>query len=62
MDRQVRKKNGTSLQGREELETVLAFLREGDVLMVVKIDRLARSISDLMNVVKRLREKGCRAQ
>jgi DNA invertase Pin-like site-specific DNA recombinase len=52
------KRSGTSLQGREQLETILSFLREGDTLVVVKIDRLARSISDLMNIVKRLRERG----
>jgi DNA invertase Pin-like site-specific DNA recombinase len=32
---------------REELRTVIDFLREGDVLMVTRIDRLARSIGDL---------------
>ncbi len=52
------KVSGTSLQGREELETILSFLRQDDVLVVVKIDRLARSISDLMSIVKRLRERG----
>jgi hypothetical protein len=31
----------------EELQTALDFLREGDVLMVTRIDRLARSIGDL---------------
>jgi DNA invertase Pin-like site-specific DNA recombinase len=36
--------SGTTTQGREELRTVLDFLRKGDVLMVTRIDRLARSI------------------
>src|ERR1700693_5201767 len=36
------KRSGTSTEGREELRTVLDFLREGDVLMVTRIDRLAR--------------------
>ena len=52
------KVSGTSLNGREELETVLNFLRRGDVLVITKIDRLARSIGDLLNIVARLRERG----
>ena len=38
------KRSGTTTAGREELRTVLEFLRKGDVLMVTRIDRLARSI------------------
>ena len=37
------KRTGTTTQGREELRTVLDFLRKGDVLTVTRIDRLARS-------------------
>jgi DNA invertase Pin-like site-specific DNA recombinase len=33
------KKSGTSTAGRDELGTVLDFLRKGDVLMVTRIDR-----------------------
>jgi hypothetical protein len=43
------KRSGTTTEGREELRTVLDFLREGDVLMVTRIDRLARSIGDLQD-------------
>jgi DNA invertase Pin-like site-specific DNA recombinase len=50
--------SGTSLKGRTELETLLAFLREGDTLMVTRIDRLARSLKDLQNIVHDLRERG----
>src|ERR1700693_5222919 len=49
------KRSGTTTQGREELQTVLDFLRKGDVLMVTRIDRLARSIGDLQGT---LRAKG----
>jgi DNA invertase Pin-like site-specific DNA recombinase len=38
---------GTTTEGREELATLLQFLREGDVLAVTRIDRLARSLRDL---------------
>src|SRR5271167_3943651 len=38
------KRSGTTTEGREALRTVLDFLRRGDVLMVTRIDRLARSM------------------
>jgi DNA invertase Pin-like site-specific DNA recombinase len=52
------KQSGGSMEGREELRTVLAFLRKGDVLIVTRIDRLARSIGDLQDIVRQLRAKG----
>lgn len=52
------KKSGTSRDGRTELETVLSFLRPGDTLVVTRIDRLARSLLDLEEIVKALRAKG----
>src|ERR1700745_2921726 len=38
------KRSGTTTAGRDALHDVLGFLRSGDVLMVTRIDRLARSI------------------
>lgn len=52
------KRSGTTMDGRDELATVLSFIREGDVLMVTRIDRLARSVQDLENIVSQLRERG----
>ena len=52
------KRSGTSTAGRTELATVLDFLRTGDVLMVTRIDRLARSIGDLQDIVRAVRAKG----
>ena len=52
------KRSGTTTGGREELRTFLDFLRKGDVLMVTRIDRLARSIGDLQDIVRDLRSKG----
>ena len=52
------KKSGTSREGRSELDTVLSFLRSGDTLMVTRIDRLARSLLDLENIVGELKAKG----
>ena len=50
--------SGTSIQGREELRTLLDFVREGDELVVTRVDRLARSIADLQDVMRELRAKG----
>jgi DNA invertase Pin-like site-specific DNA recombinase len=52
------KASGSSTRGRTELATVLDFLRKGDVLAVTRIDRLARSIGDLQDIVRSLKEKG----
>jgi DNA invertase Pin-like site-specific DNA recombinase len=52
------KRSGTTTEGRAELQTVLDFLRPGDVLMVTRIDRLARSIGDLQDIVRTLKARG----
>jgi len=52
------KKSGTTTEGRDELETVLSFVRAGDTLMVTRIDRLARSVKDLEGIVEKLKAKG----
>jgi DNA invertase Pin-like site-specific DNA recombinase len=52
------RRSGTSTSGRAELQTVLDFLRAGDVLMVTRIDRLARSIGDLQDIVCAVKAKG----
>ena len=52
------KRSGTTTNGRAELQTVLDFLRQGDVLMVTRIDRLARSIGDLQDIVRAVKAKG----
>jgi DNA invertase Pin-like site-specific DNA recombinase len=51
-------RSGTKVTGREELHTVLDFLREGDTLTCTRVDRLARSIGDLQDIVRTLRAKG----
>ena len=45
-------------QKRNELESALRTVREGDVLVVSRLDRLARSMQDLLNISKRLQKKG----
>ena len=42
---------------RPELQKLLEQLREGDVVIVTKYDRLARSLKDLMEIVETIRER-----
>jgi len=48
---------GTTRRGRSQLETLIDFMREGDVLLVTRVDRLARSIADLSAIVAELSAK-----
>lgn len=43
---------------RHQLEEALAFVRQGDVLVVTKLDRLARSVPHLLEIVGKLEAKG----
>lgn len=52
------KRSAASLKGRTELGDILDFIHEGDTLVVTRIDRLARSLNDLLRVAERLQEKG----
>lgn len=51
-------KSGASLEGRPELTTILDFIHQGETLVVTRIDRLARSLSDLQAIVAQLKSKG----
>jgi DNA invertase Pin-like site-specific DNA recombinase len=53
-----KKRSGTTTAGREQLKNILDFLREGDVLMVTRIDRLARSIGGLQDIVRAVKARG----
>jgi DNA invertase Pin-like site-specific DNA recombinase len=52
----------SSVGARDELAVALDFVREGDTLVVTKLDRLARSTPHLNDIVDRLREKGSHLQ
>lgn len=47
---------------RPQLATCLDFVREGDVLVITKIDRLARSVADLLRIVEQLQARGVALQ
>lgn len=48
----------SSVAVREKLAAALDFVREGDVLVVTKPDRLARSVAELLSIVATLEAKG----
>jgi len=47
-----------SLRKRPELDRLLDQLRAGDVIVVTKYDRLARSLRDLLDIVEVIKERG----
>ena len=52
------KASGTRRDGRTELQVLLDFVQSDDTLVVTRIDRLARSMKDLQDIVHELKEKG----
>ena len=52
------KQSGKSSDDRGQLQAALKFARKGDVLIVTKLDRLARSMGDLWNIARELDSKG----
>lgn len=48
----------SSIAQRDQLEASIEFAREGDCLVVTKLDRLCRSVADLVAITGRLRTKG----
>jgi DNA invertase Pin-like site-specific DNA recombinase len=47
---------------RPQLQAALAHLREGDTFIIYSMDRLSRSLTDLINTVKDLTAKGVKVQ
>jgi DNA invertase Pin-like site-specific DNA recombinase len=47
---------------RPELESLLAFVRDGDTVVVHSMDRLARNLDDLRRVVQGLTQRGVRIE
>jgi DNA invertase Pin-like site-specific DNA recombinase len=49
--------NGSTLNGRDQLEAALRLLDSGDELLSLHPDRLARDTADLLTIAKRVVEK-----
>lgn len=52
------KRSGRKASDREQLGLALDFIRDGDTLVVTRLDRLARSVIDLHQIIARITEKG----
>ena len=52
------KASGARRDSRTELQGLLDFVQPGDALVVTRIDRLARSMKDLQDIVHELKQKG----
>ena len=50
-------RSGKSVESREDLLRLLEFVREGDVVVVSKLDRLARRLTDMLDIVDRIERK-----
>ena len=51
------KKSGKDVD-REQLDALMAFVRQGDTVVVHSMDRLARNLDDLRRIVQTLTDKG----
>ena len=51
------KQSGKTAENREQLQLALEFVREGDILVITKLDRMARSVLDLNLIAKKLQDK-----
>lgn len=51
------KRSGRQVDNRPEFQACLAYLREGDQLVVTRLDRMARSVLDLAKVAEKLKVK-----
>ncbi len=48
----------SSVAKRAELERAVEYCREGDVLIVTRLDRLARSVENLVAITRALADRG----
>lgn len=56
------KRSGRQADNRPELQAALEYVREGDVLVVCRLDRIARSVLDLAKIADLLKRKGVSLQ
>ena len=52
------KSSGTTRDNREKLELAIQILEAGDTLLITRLDRLARSVLDLSDIVQEITNKG----
>ena len=52
------KRSGRQAENRPQLQAALEYVRDGDVLVVSRLDRIARSVLDLAKIADLLKKKG----
>jgi len=52
------KQSGVSVKNDEKLITLIEFIREGDEVIVTRLDRLGRSLKSILDVIDRIHKKG----
>ena len=62
LDRSFIDKASANDVNRPELNSLLSFIREGDTLIVHSMDRLARNLNDLLDLVKKLTDRGIKVE
>lgn len=60
VERVFEEKVSAKTKDRAALTEMIAFVREGDEIIVYSIDRLARDLRDLQDIIKQVNDKGCR--
>ena len=56
------KQSGKSTQNRPELQAAIAYVRQGDTLVVASLDRLSRNYDDASDIIKQIRDKQVRME
>lgn len=62
LDRKFIDKASAKDVNRPELDSLVSFIREGDTLIVHSMDRLARNLNDLRDLVKKLTDRGIKVE
>ena len=57
-DKIFQEKKSARTDARDQLQICLDYVREGDLLVITKLDRLARSTRNLLNITNKLEAKG----
>jgi Site-specific recombinases, DNA invertase Pin homologs len=52
------KQSGKTASDRQELQNMLEFVREGDSVVITRLDRISRSMADLLDIATKLETKG----
>ena len=54
----IEKVSGKNIKDRPELQKMMDYVRDGDIVLVESISRFGRSLQDLLNLINQLNEKG----